>query len=82
MEFSLITNDSMVAAVAQSAGVERIFIDLERLGKDVRQKGRQLFLSTHEPSDIARLHRGLSRSKLIRERWPRSISPLIPEPTM
>lgn len=55
----------MVASVAESAGVERIFIDLERLGKDVRQKGRKLFLSTHQPSDIALLRRQLTVSKLM-----------------
>lgn len=65
MEFSFITNNPMVALLAQSAGIERIFIDLERLGKDVRQKGRQLFLSSHAPSDIARLRPGLVESKLM-----------------
>lgn len=65
MELSLITNDHVVAQGADSAGVERIFIDLERLGKQVRKNGRELFQSTHVPGDVSRMSTVLRRSKLM-----------------
>jgi hypothetical protein len=52
VELTLITNKSLFARRAEYAGIDRIMIDLERLGKAKRQYGRQFFLSDHHPSDI------------------------------
>ena len=60
VELTLITNKSQFARQAEHAGIDRIMIDLERLGKAKRQYGRQLFLSDHYPADIDRLHSTLS----------------------
>ncbi|NQV24507.1 MAG: aldolase [Rhodopirellula sp.] len=65
MEFSLITNDPVVARTADQAGVDRIFIDLERRGKADRQKGRQLFHSTHVPGDVGVMNRVLAQARLM-----------------
>lgn len=65
MELSLITNDAALARAADRAGVERVFVDLERLGKASRQRGRALFQSTHVPGDVAAMRRVLNRSKLM-----------------
>lgn len=65
MELSLISNDPEVATAAEAAGVDRLFVDLERRGKQQRQQGLGLFLSTHQPSDIAELSRTLVESKLM-----------------
>lgn len=65
MELSLISNDPEVATAAEDAGVDRLFVDLERRGKRKRQRGLGLFLSTHQPSDIAELSRTLVESKLM-----------------
>ena len=51
-ELTLIANKSLFARRAEYAGIDRIMIDLERLGKAKRQSGRQFFLSDHYPSDI------------------------------
>ena len=37
LKFMYITNDPKIAALAESAGVDRIFIDLETVGKQLRQ---------------------------------------------
>jgi len=65
MELSLITNDTRRAQVAEVAGIHRIFIDLERLGKRARQGGRRLFQSTHVPADVSTMRRALRRAELM-----------------
>jgi citrate lyase beta subunit len=65
MELSLITNDSTLANLAEEAGIDRIFIDLERLGKAERQFGRGLFLSDHCLNDIPRVRKALHWAKLM-----------------
>ena len=51
----LISGDCPLARVAPSVGIDRVLVDLERLGKAERQKNRQLFLSEHDWRDIAAL---------------------------
>lgn len=65
IELSLITADPDLARCAISAGVDRIFIDLETLGKQARQAGKGLFLSSHQPEDIAKLAAVVSRGRLM-----------------
>jgi hypothetical protein len=65
MELSLITNDPATARAAEDAGIERIFIDLERLGKEARQRGRPLFQSTHQIDDVARVKDALRRARVM-----------------
>ncbi len=63
-ELSLITNDLETVRIAEAAGVERILIDLERLGKRERQAGQNLFLSTHDEADVARIRGALRTARL------------------
>jgi hypothetical protein len=65
MELSLITNNAAQAALAEEAGIDRIFIDLERRGKAERQRDRGLFLSDHCLGDIVKIRNVLHRTKLI-----------------
>jgi 2-keto-3-deoxy-L-rhamnonate aldolase RhmA len=51
----LISGDSALARIAHTAGIARVLVDLERLGKAERQAGRGLFLSTHDWSDAVAL---------------------------
>jgi len=37
LKLMFITNSPTIARIAQNAGVDRIFVDLEKLGKDERQ---------------------------------------------
>ncbi|MCD2347714.1 aldolase/citrate lyase family protein [Clostridium guangxiense] len=52
MILSLITNCPIMAMYAQSAGIDRIMIDLEVKGKSSRQQGKGLFISNHTINDI------------------------------
>jgi citrate lyase beta subunit len=49
--FTLITNDPRLAAAGGRAGIDRIGIDLEILGKAERQKGRATRISEHRVED-------------------------------
>jgi hypothetical protein len=49
---TLLTDDPALAARADQAGVDRIGLDLERLGKAERQAGQDTRLSSHRISDL------------------------------
>lgn len=55
LKLMYITNDPGVARTAVQAGVDRIFIDMEVLGKAERQGGMDTVQSHHVPEDIARV---------------------------
>lgn len=50
-----ITNDPEVARIAEKNGVDRIWIDLETLGKEERQKGMNTVKSRHTVEDVKRI---------------------------
>jgi len=51
-EFLMITNDPMQASIALDAGVDRIFIDLEIIGKEARQGHLNTVISRHSLNDL------------------------------
>lgn len=55
LKLMYITNDPAVAEIAADAGVDRIFIDMEVLGKAERQGGMDTVQSHHTPEDIAKV---------------------------
>ncbi|MBR8700680.1 hypothetical protein IX317_000581 [Fusobacterium sp. DD29] len=60
-----ITNDPKVALIAQKYGVDRIWIDLETLGKEERQKNMNTVKSKHTIEDIKKLRPFLKKSELL-----------------
>jgi len=60
-----ITNDPIIAQIAQQSGVNWIFIDLERIGKAERQAQVDSVISNHSFDDIAKLRRVIDSSKLL-----------------
>lgn len=60
-----ITNDPEVALIAQKAGVDRIWIDLEVIGKEKRQSGMNTVKSKHTISDIDKIKPLLTTAKLM-----------------
>jgi hypothetical protein len=60
-----ITNDPAVAKIAEASGVDRIFIDMEYIGKGDRQGGMDTVQSHHTPADIARVKAAVSKAKLM-----------------
>ncbi|MDE6218794.1 MAG: aldolase, partial [Muribaculaceae bacterium] len=69
-----ITNNPVIAQIAQDAGVDRIWIDLETLGKEQRQAGLNTVKSKHSIADIRRIRPLLDKSELMVR-----VNPLNPE---
>lgn len=65
MELMYITNDPKIALIAEKAGVDRIWIDLETLGKEERQKGLNTVKSHHTIEDIKIIKPLLTKSKMM-----------------
>ena len=61
---TLWTSDPVMAAAADAAGVDRVGIDLERLGKQERQRGLGTWISPHEEHQLEALAPVLSRALL------------------
>ena len=59
-----ITNNPEVALIAQSAGVDRIFVDLEYIGKEARQPGDTV-KSKHTLDDVKKIRGVISKSDLL-----------------
>ena len=65
LELLQITNDPVLAAQCDAMDGMRIFVDLERNGKQERQAGRNTFISAHQMADIAPIAAVLKRARLM-----------------
>ena len=65
LKLMYITNQPEIAKIAESAGVDRIFVDMEFIGKDARQKGLDTVKSYHTVEDAANIKRALSKAKVL-----------------
>ena len=74
LKLMYITSDPAVAKIAADAGVDRIFIDMEVLGKAERQGGMDTVQSHHVPEDIAKVRTAIGSSAEIMAR----VNPLNP----
>ena len=60
-----ITNRPEVARIAEAAGVDRIFVDMEYIGKAQRQGGMDTVQSHHTVEDVRVIRRATSRAELM-----------------
>lgn len=60
-----ITNNPDIALIAQKYGVNRIWVDLETLGKEERQKGLDAVKSKHSVADIRKIKPLLTSSEML-----------------
>ena len=65
MKLILITNNNVVALNAFKAGVERLFVDLEILGKVERQGHLDTLISNHSFEDISNIRNTVPNAELI-----------------
>lgn len=65
LKLMYITNNLDIAKIAEDNGVERIFIDMEYIGKGERQGGMDTVQSHHTIDDIRTLRQGISKAKLM-----------------
>lgn len=60
-----ITNRVDIAQIAQAAGVDRIWVDMEYIGKDIRQAGMDTVKSHHTIEDILKLRPVVTTAELL-----------------
>ena len=65
IKFMYITNDPRIAALADRAGVDRIFLDLETVGKQLRQGGMNTVQSDHTLADIRAVRPAVKHAELM-----------------
>ena len=65
LKLMYITNKPEVARIAENVGVDRIFVDMEYIGKAERQSGMDTVQSHHVMSDVAAIRASISKSELL-----------------
>lgn len=65
LKLMYITNRPDVALIAEKNGVDRVFVDMEYIGKDLRQKGLNSVKNHHTIGDVKAVRAVLSKSELL-----------------
>lgn len=65
LKLMYITNNPAVAKIAEEAGIDRIFVDMEFIGKDNRQGGLDTVQNHHTISDIKKIKKAVSKAKIL-----------------
>ncbi|MBS6685940.1 aldolase/citrate lyase family protein [Thomasclavelia spiroformis] len=65
LKLMYITNRADIAQIAESAGVDRIFVDLEFIGKSDRQGGMDTVQSKHTLDDIKTVANAINNAELL-----------------
>lgn len=60
-----ITNKPAVAIIAEDAGVDWIFLDMEFIGKDSRQGGLDTVQNHHTVKDVANIRKAVKKAKVL-----------------
>lgn len=59
LKLMYITNRPDIAQIAETAGVDRIFLDMEYIGKTARQGGMDTVQNHHTLEDVKKLQKRL-----------------------
>lgn len=65
LKLMYITNRTDIAQIAESAGVDRIFVDMEIIGKSKRQGGMDTVQSAHTLKDVKAIRNSITKSELL-----------------
>lgn len=65
LKLMYITNLPNIALIAEQAGVDRIFIDMEYIGKSARQGGMDSVQNRHTVEDVKNIRRVLTKAELL-----------------
>ena len=65
LKLMYITNRPEIAKIAENSGVDRIFIDMEYIGKSIRQGGMDTVQSHHTVEDIIKIRKIISKAQLM-----------------
>lgn len=65
LKLMYITNNPDIACIAEAAGVDRIFIDMEYIGKSARQGGMDTVQSRHTVDDVRKIRKAVSKARVM-----------------
>lgn len=65
LKYMYITKSPKIAAVAEKAGTDRIFVDLEKIGKELRQGGMDTVKSNHTVEDVKNIRRTVTDAEVL-----------------
>ncbi len=65
LKLMYITNKPAVAAIAETAGVDWIFLDMEFIGKDARQGGLDTVQNHHTVKDVKNIKASVKKAKVL-----------------
>ncbi len=65
LKLMYITNRPDIAQIAESAGVDRIFVDMEYIGKSERQGGMDTVQSHHTLEDVKNVSNAIKKAELL-----------------
>ena len=65
LKLMYITNKPEVAEIAEATGVDRIFIDMEYIGKEDRQAGLDCVKSHHTVEDVEKIRKVITKSEVL-----------------
>ena len=60
-----ITKRPEIACIAEEAGVDWIFVDMEFIGKDIRQGGLDTVQNHHTVEDVSNVKAAVSKAKVL-----------------
>lgn len=65
LKLMYITNQPEIAQIAENAGVDWIFVDMEFIGKDERQGGLDTVQNHHTVDDVRNIKQSVSKAKVL-----------------
>lgn len=65
LKLMYITNDPEIAVIADNAGVDRIFIDMEYIGKSIRQGGMDTVQCHHTVDDVRSIKQVVKKAQIM-----------------
>lgn len=65
LKLMYITNQPEIAKIAEDAGVDRIFVDMEYIGKSARQGGMDTVQNHHTVEDICNIRENITKAEIM-----------------
>ena len=65
LKLMYITNNPDIAKIAEAAGVDRIFVDMEYIGKSARQGGMDTVQCHHTADDVKEIRKVISKAQVM-----------------
>ncbi len=65
LKYFYITKNPRVARIAEDAGVDRVFVDMEYIGKELRQPNMNTVKNHHTVADVQNVRAAISKAELL-----------------